>query len=66
MEFLPDSGEYRRGLGGIMTRRLRRNRTPVFKAKVALAAIKGERTLADWRSYSSLIRTRSRVERATA
>ena len=30
-----------------MARRARRNHTPAFKAKVALAAIKGERTLAD-------------------
>ena len=30
-----------------MTRRPGRNHTPVFKAKVALAAIKGERTLAE-------------------
>lgn len=30
-----------------MTRRVRRNHSPVFKAKVALAAIKGEKTLAD-------------------
>ncbi len=29
-----------------MTRRARRNHTPGFKAKVALAAIKGDRTLA--------------------
>jgi transposase-like protein len=29
-----------------MDRRPRRNRTPAFKAKVALAAIKGDRTLA--------------------
>jgi len=29
-----------------MTRRARRNHTPAFKAKVALAAIKGDRTLA--------------------
>src|SRR5258707_12813323 len=29
-----------------MTRRPRRNHTPAFKAKVALAAIKGEKTLA--------------------
>ena len=29
-----------------MTRRPRRNHTPVFKAKVALAAVKGDRTLA--------------------
>ncbi len=35
-----------------MTKRVRRNHNPAFKAKVALAAIKGEKTLAgpsqDW------------------
>ena len=30
-----------------MTRRPRRNHTPVFTAKVSLAAIKGEKTLAE-------------------
>ena len=30
-----------------MTRRKRRNHSPAFKAKVALAAVRGERTLAD-------------------
>ena len=30
-----------------MTKRARRNRNPAFKAKVALAAIKGEKTLAE-------------------
>ena len=30
-----------------MTRRTRRNHTPGFKAKVALAAIKGEKTLSE-------------------
>lgn len=30
-----------------MTRRKRRNHSPAFKAKVALAAIRGERTLAE-------------------
>ena len=30
-----------------MTKRTRRNHSPVFKAKVALAAVKGERTLAE-------------------
>ena len=30
-----------------MSRRPRRNHTPAFKAKVALAAIKGDRTVAD-------------------
>jgi len=32
--------------GAIMQRRPRRNHTPAFKAKVALAAVKGDRTLA--------------------
>jgi transposase len=31
----------------MMSRRPRRNHTPAFKAKVALAAIRGEKTLAD-------------------
>jgi transposase len=30
-----------------MPRRLRRNHTPTFKARVAIAAIKGDRTLAE-------------------
>jgi transposase-like protein len=30
-----------------MTKRIRRNHTPAFKAKVALAALKGEKTLAE-------------------
>ena len=30
-----------------MTRRQRRNHSPAFKAKVALAAVKGEKTLAE-------------------
>ncbi len=30
-----------------MTKRTRRNHAPAFKAKVALAALKGEKTLAD-------------------
>ena len=30
-----------------MTKRTRRNHSPAFKAKVALAALKGEKTLAD-------------------
>ena len=33
--------------GETMTRRPRRNHTPAFKAKVALAAVKGEKTLAE-------------------
>ena len=30
-----------------MTKRIRRNHTPAFKAKVALAAMKGDKTLAE-------------------
>ncbi len=47
MEFLPDSGHALPiESGETMSRRPRRNHTPGFKAKVALAAIKGDRTLA--------------------
>ena len=47
MEFLPDRGHaVARESGETMTGRPRRNHTPAFKAKVALAAIKGDRTLA--------------------
>jgi transposase len=47
VDFLPDNGEIGRGSGDQMTKRTRRNHTPAFKAKVALAAIKGEKTLAE-------------------
>ncbi len=47
MEFLPDSGHAMAcDSGETMSRRPRRNHTPAFKAKVALAAVKGDRTLA--------------------
>src|SRR5512139_2771743 len=47
MEFLPDSGHAVPSESGeTMSRRPRRNHTPAFKAKVALAAIRGDRTLA--------------------
>jgi transposase len=46
VEFLLDSGENGRESGETMSRRPRRNHTPAFKAKVALAAVKGEMTLA--------------------
>ena len=47
MEFLPDSGHALPSESGETTsRRPRRNHSPAFKAKVALAAIKGDRTLA--------------------
>ena len=42
-----------------MTKRARRNHTPAFKAKVALAAVKGDKTLAELASSSMSIRTRS-------
>jgi transposase len=48
VDFLPDSGEDdRRESGDVMTKRTRRNHAPAFKAKVALAAVKGEKTLAE-------------------
>jgi transposase len=47
VEFLPDIGHAVPSESGeTMNRRPRRNRTPTFKAKVALAALKGDRTLA--------------------
>jgi transposase len=45
--FLPDRSQDGCWTGEMMSRRPRRNHTPAFKAKVALAAIKGEKTLAD-------------------
>jgi hypothetical protein len=48
MDFLPDDGHAAPIVPGeIMSRRSRRNYAPGFKAKVALAAIKGDRTLAE-------------------
>jgi transposase-like protein len=48
VDFLPDGGEHdRRESGDVMTKRTRRNHAPAFKAKVALAALKGEKTLAE-------------------
>jgi len=48
VEFLPDSGHAVPSESGeTMSRRPRRNHTPGFKAKAALAAIKGDRTLAE-------------------
>jgi transposase-like protein len=47
VEFLPDSGHaVACESGETMSRRPRRNHTAAFKAKVALAAVKGDRTLA--------------------
>ena len=49
VDFLPDGGEgsRRENRGAKMTKRTRRNHTPGFKAKVALAAMKGDKTLAE-------------------
>jgi transposase len=48
VEFLPDSGHaVPDESGDVMTKRTRRNHAPAFKAKVALAALKGEKTLAE-------------------
>ena len=43
-----------------MGKRTRRNHTPAFKAKVAVAALKGEKTLGELRSSSTFTSTRSR------
>jgi transposase-like protein len=47
VEFLPDRGQNGCSAGETMSKRPRRNHAPAFKAKVALAAIKGEKTLAE-------------------
>jgi transposase-like protein len=48
VDFLPDSGESSRcESGAVMTKRSRRTHSSGFKAKVALAAVKGEKTLAE-------------------
>ena len=46
MEFLRDFG-LDGGIGDTMTRRPRRNHSPAFKTKLALAAIRGEQTLVE-------------------
>jgi transposase len=45
LDFLPDGGHGGRVTGVEMSKRPRRNYSPAFKAKVALAAVKGEKTL---------------------
>jgi transposase-like protein len=48
VDFLPDGGQDMGRRSGLeMTKRIRRTHSPAFKAKVALAAIKGEKTLAE-------------------
>jgi transposase len=44
---LPDDGGDRRGSGEQITKLAQRNHIPLFKGKVILAAIKGEKTLAE-------------------
>jgi hypothetical protein len=48
VEFLPDSGHaVSDESGDTMSRRARRSHTPAFRAKVALAAIRGQNTVAE-------------------
>jgi transposase len=47
VEFLPDGGQDGCRAGETMSKRPRRNHSPAFKAKVALAAVRGEKTLAE-------------------
>jgi len=47
VEFLPDRGQNGCQTGETMSKRPRRNHSPAFKAKVALAAVKGEKTLVE-------------------
>ena len=47
MDFLSNAGQSGRMTGAYMSKRPRRNHSPAFKAKVALAAVKGEKTLAE-------------------
>lgn len=48
MDFAPESGDdVAEDQEHSLTRRTRRSHSPAFKAKVALAAVKGEKTLAE-------------------
>ncbi len=48
MDFLPDGGDdCRCESGASITKRSRRTHSPAFKAKVALAAVKGDKALAE-------------------
>lgn len=46
MEFLPEGGMMA-ATGETMAKRLRRNHTPTFKSKVALAAVRGEKKIVE-------------------
>jgi transposase len=45
-----------------MTKRARRNHSPAFKAKVALAALKGEKTLAELAQQFDVLRYNAFVQ----
>jgi transposase len=47
VDFLPDFSDIFCCSGVDMTKRIRRTHSPGFKAKVALAAVKGEKTLSE-------------------
>jgi transposase-like protein len=47
VEFPPERSQNGCQTGETMSKRPRRNHSPAFKAKVALAAVKGEKTLAE-------------------
>jgi len=49
-----------------MTRRKRRNYSPEFKAKVAMAAIRGDKTLAQLAQQYDVHPTRSRTGRSVS
>jgi transposase len=47
VEFLPEGSQNGCQTGETLSKRPRRNYSPAFKAKVALAAVKGEKTLTE-------------------
>lgn len=54
MDFLPEVGMMA-ATGETTMRRPQRNHTPAFNAKVALAAVKGKRTLAELATGTSFL-----------
>jgi hypothetical protein len=47
VEFLPEGGQDGCRTADLMTKRTRRNHSQAFKAKVALAAVSGQKTVAE-------------------